>query len=155
MTTPQDLERQFTLVTATVRYDELRTRDAIAPPAGSTNEPDPPLEHGIPLSQGEALQMLALGEVIARKAAYGRQLAVRTARAVGASWSQIGQALGTTKQSAWEAHTRWIDDQADQHRHNGYQGWDADEVTAARALAGQLDDAPAAGPAGTTPPHSR
>ena len=40
------------------------------------------------------LELLALGEVIARKAAYGRQLAVRTARAAGASRSQIGLALG-------------------------------------------------------------
>jgi hypothetical protein len=144
MTTPQDLERQFTLVTATTRYDELRTRDAIAPVSDSTTEPEPPLGPGEPgqLSQGEALEMLALGEVITRKAGYGRQLAVRTARATGASWSQIGQALGTTKQSAWEAHARWIEDQAEQHRRSGYEGWDDEQVTAARALAGQIDDVP-------------
>jgi hypothetical protein len=144
MTTPQDLERQFTLVTATTRYDELRTRDAIAPASDSTTEPEPPLSPTEPgqLSQGEALEMLALGEVITRKAGYGRQLAVRTARATGASWSQIGQALGTTKQSAWEAHARWIEDQAEQHRRSGYEGWDDEQVTAARALAGQIDDVP-------------
>jgi hypothetical protein len=51
--------------------------------------------------------------VIARKAGYGRQLAVRSARAAGASWAQIGAALGTTKQSAWEAHARWLDAQDD------------------------------------------
>ena len=34
------------------------------------------------------LELLALGEVIARKAVYGRQLAVRTARAAGAFRSQ-------------------------------------------------------------------
>jgi hypothetical protein len=55
--------------------------------------------------------MLALGELIVRKAGYGRQLGVRSARAAGASWSQIGAALGTTKQSAWEAHTRWLGEQ--------------------------------------------
>jgi hypothetical protein len=144
MTTPQDLERQFTLVTATTRYDELRTRDAIAPASDSTTETEPPLGPGEPghLSQGEALEMLALGEVITRKAGYGRQLAVRTARVNGASWSQIGQALGTTKQSAWEAHARWIEDQAEQHRRSGYEGWDGEQVTAARALAGQIDDLP-------------
>ena len=49
---------------------------------------------------------------LARKAAYGRQLTVRSARSAGASWTQIGAALGTTKQSAWEAHSRWIDQQA-------------------------------------------
>jgi len=57
--------------------------------------------------------MLALGELIARKAGYGRQLGVRSARAAGASWSQIGGALGTTKQSAWESHNRWLDEQAE------------------------------------------
>jgi hypothetical protein len=65
-----------------------------------------------PLTRGEALELLALAEVIMRKAGYGRQLAVRTARATGASWSQIGAALGTSKQSAWETHLRWIEDQA-------------------------------------------
>jgi hypothetical protein len=55
--------------------------------------------------------MLALGEVIIRKAGYGRQLSVRTARAIGASWAQIGAALGTSKQSVWETHTRWLDEQ--------------------------------------------
>jgi hypothetical protein len=62
---------------------------------------------------------------------------VRSARWAGASWSQIGAALGTTKQAAWEAHNRWIDGQAEQHRRSGYQGLDADDVAAARALAGQ------------------
>ena len=99
MTTVDELEREFTLRTAVVRYDELRMRDAIGSP---------------PLTAEEALQMLALGEVIARKANYGRQLSVRSARSAGASWSQIGSALGTTKQSAWEAHARWIEDQAGQ-----------------------------------------
>jgi hypothetical protein len=85
----------------------------------------------------EALELLALSEVIARKASYGRQLTVRSARWAGASWSQIGAALGTTKQAAWEAHNRWIDGQAEQHRRSGYQGLGADDEAAARALAGQ------------------
>ena len=99
--TPDDLELQFTLRTAAVRYDELRTQDALAPPG----DPEPGL------TRQEALEMLALGEVLARKAGYGRQLGVRTARAAGASWTQIGTALGTTKQSAWEAHERWLAEQ--------------------------------------------
>jgi hypothetical protein len=77
--------------------------------------------------------------VLARKAGYGRQLAVRTARTAGASWSQIGAALGSSKQSAWEAHTRWIEDQAEQHRRSGYQGMDESEARAARTLAGGLE----------------
>lgn len=96
MTTADAMESENTLRTAIVRYDELRMRDALGSPA---------------LTAEEALQMLALGEAIARKAAYGRQLSVRSARAAGASWAQIGAALGTTKQSAWEAHSRWLEEQ--------------------------------------------
>jgi hypothetical protein len=115
MTTPDSVERQHTLSTAVARYDELRTRDTLASTAAEMIDEDPteqrhPTE-GAPLSKEEALELLALGEVIARKAGYGRQLTVRSARAAGASWSQIGDALGTTKQSAWEAHSRWIDQQ--------------------------------------------
>ena len=106
MTTPDDLERRFTLLTAAARYDQLRLRDALSPP-GDRDGPD-----AEQLTRGEALELLALAEVIMRKAGYGRQLAVRTARATGASWSQIGAALGTSKQSAWETHLRWIEEQA-------------------------------------------
>ena len=54
--------------------------------------------------------MLALGELIARKAGYGRQLGVRSARRAGASWTDIGRALGSSKQAAWETHNRWLDE---------------------------------------------
>jgi hypothetical protein len=144
MFTPESIERQFTLLTATARYDQLRTRDALAPAADETTEDEALHGRGesqtVPLSKDEALELLALGEVIARKAGYGRQLAVRTARATGASWSQIGAALGTSKQSAWETHARWIEDQAAQHRQSGYEGLDDDSAAAARALAGELDE---------------
>jgi hypothetical protein len=107
------LERQFTLATAVARYDQLRSRDTLAAAAADL-EPDAGSGSGVaPLSRDEALEMLALGVLIARKAAYGRQLGVRSARAAGASWSQIGAALGTTRQSAWEAHMRWIDEMAE------------------------------------------
>jgi hypothetical protein len=114
MTTPEDVERQHTLLTATARFDELRLRDTLTPgPADDAEGPDSaqPSADGAALTRQEALELLALGEVIARKAGYGRQLAVRSARAAGASWAQIGAALGTSKQSAWEAHARWLDAQ--------------------------------------------
>jgi len=82
----------------------------------------------------------ALSEVIARKAAYGRQLTVRSARAAGASWAQIGAALGTAKQSAWEAHNRWIDQQASQRSAYGQPSMDSQQAAAARALAGSPDN---------------
>jgi hypothetical protein len=116
MAIPDELERQHTLSTATTRYDELRMRDALA-----TMSPD---EHTVPLSRPESLELLALSEVVARKASYGRQAMVRSARAAGASWTQIGAALGTSKQAAWEAHNRWIEEQARQHDRTGYEGLD-------------------------------
>jgi len=142
MTTPASLEHQHTLATAVARYDELRMQDLLAPGVDDlpAEEPSGPG----PLSREEALELLALSEVIARKAAYGRQLTVRSARAAGASWTQIGAALGTTKQSAWEAHSRWIDQQASQRSAYGYQSMDTQQAAAARALAGNPDnEAPA------------
>ena len=138
MTTPASLEREHTLATAVARYDQLRMRDLLALgaedlPAGEQPEPGP-------LTRQEALELLALSEVIARKAAYGRQLTVRSARATGASWTQIGAALGTTKQSAWEAHSRWIGQQASQRSEYGHQSMDSQQAAAARALAGNSDD---------------
>jgi len=138
MTTPASLERQHTLATAVARYDELRMRDLLTPGAEDLPADERP-EPG-PLSQQEALELLALSEVIARKAAYGRQLTVRSARAAGASWTQIGAALGTTKQSAWEAHSRWIDQQACQRSAYGHQSMDSQQAAAARALAGNPDN---------------
>ncbi|MEU4537345.1 hypothetical protein AB0G15_21020 [Streptosporangium sp. NPDC023825] len=146
MYTPDSLEGDFTLLTAAARYDELRVRDALAPAAGDAtggehpDDPDDPADPEVPsLTRDEVLELLALGEVVARKAGYGRQLAVRSARAAGASWSQIGAALGTSKQAAWEAHGRWIDDQAEQHRRSGYEGMSERDAAAARALAGDPD----------------
>ena|SRR5947209_4608475 len=115
------LEKQFTLPAAVARFEDLRLRDSLAER---------------PLGRAEALELLALGEVIARKSGYGRQLTVRSARTAGASWADIGQALGTTRQSAWEAHRRWIDAQAAQHGEVGQIGFDEEETAAARALAG-------------------
>src|SRR5262245_47920912 len=103
---PDDLEREHTLATATTRYDELRMRDALASMAGEVDG------NTAPLSRDEALEMLALSEVVIRKAGYGRQSMVRSARSAGASWTQIGTALGSTKQAAWEAHNRWVEEQS-------------------------------------------
>ncbi|MFI6281020.1 hypothetical protein [Streptomyces sp. NPDC050988] len=131
MTTPQSIEPQYTLLTAVARLDVLRVRESLAG-AGSDEEA---------LDRGELLELLALSEVVARKAAYGRQLSVRAARRAGASWTQIGAALGTSKQAAWEAHNRWIDEQAAVHTHGrpGQLGFDEDDVAEARAIAGEPD----------------
>jgi hypothetical protein len=146
MPTPDSLEWEFTIATAVARFEELRYRSALAAGAAELAREGGPAEEGgpagePPLSREEALELLSLGELIARKAGYGRQLDIRWARAAGASWSQIGEALGTSKQSAWEAHTRWIDAQAEQHRRSGYEGLDEEQIAAARALAGGADEA--------------
>lgn len=60
------LDREHTLSTAVRRYEELRTRDSLA-------DPDVPAGPR-PLGRAEALELLALGEVITRKAGQGRQL---------------------------------------------------------------------------------
>ncbi len=119
-----DLERHHSLASAVIRFDELRSRDSLADPQDPTGP--------APLTRDEALELLALGEVIARRAGQGRQLTVRTARATGASWAQIGRALGATRQSAWEAHRRWIDSQV--HHPEGSGGLTEDEAAEARAL---------------------
>ena len=144
MATPGDLELQFTLLTAAARHDQLRAREALTWTADDQEDVDgiggpSPDPTATPLTRDEALELLALSEVIARKAGYGRQLTVRSARRAGASWSQIGAALGTSKQAAWEAHSRWIDGQEEQHRNSGYAGLSPDDVTTARALAGPPD----------------
>jgi hypothetical protein len=129
--TPDRLEREHTLATAVARLDALRARESFAV------TPDELVADGVlagpgvfrdTLSADEALELLALTEVVARKASYGRQLTVRSARAAGASWAQIGTALGTSRQAAWETHRRWLAATGDEP---------ADDT---------LDDAPGDGP---------
>jgi hypothetical protein len=143
MTTPDPAQTHPTLLSAAARFDELSLRDALA----SMAEEDAP-GTGHPLAREEALELLALGEAIARRAAYGRQLTIRSARAAGASWSQIGLALGISKQAAWEAHTQWIEDQAARYRLDGCSGMDTNTADAARTLADRpgADDENAPGP---------
>jgi hypothetical protein len=119
------LQRELTLTTAVARLEDLRVRAALADDAA-------------PMTRAETLELLALGEVVVRKAATGRQLDVRAARAAGASWADIGRALGATRQSAWEAHRRWIDGQEAQHGTVGELGFDPADAAAARALAGDV-----------------
>ncbi|WP_432496351.1 hypothetical protein [Kineococcus auxinigenes] len=127
-----DLEREHSLLTAAHRYDDLRLRHTLL---GSSVDDG----SDVHLPMHEALELLALGEVLTRKAAYGRQLAVRAARSAGASWSQIAQAGGVTKQSAWEAHNAWIQAQVDAHQARDHEGFTPEEEASARRLAGAPD----------------
>ena len=122
-----DIERSISLSAAVAQYEHLRARD-------SEVELIDDEDRG--LGRAETLELLALGEIIVRKAAYGRQLAVASARRAGASWAEIGEALGVSRQSAWEAHRRWIDEQAAQHDVRDYEGFNRAEAAHARLLAG-------------------
>jgi len=125
-----ELEQTLSLTVAVARLEELRQREALADPDGGAP----------PLSRAESLELLALQEVVARKAGYGRALTVRTARAAGASWADIGRATGMSRQAAWEAHQRWIDGQAGQRGRVGEIGFDEADVASERALAGGVAD---------------
>jgi hypothetical protein len=139
MTSPEDVERQHTLRTAVARYEELRAREVLADSADGTF---PEVAEAERLPAAEVLELLALSEVIARKAGYGQQLAVRTARAAGASWAAIARALGLSKQAAWEEHVRWIDAQAERSGQPGHEGLDPEEIAELRRRAGRPDDDP-------------
>ena len=118
VTSPEEVERQHTLRTAVARYEELRAREVLADGDSAVVAEN----ERLPVEQ--VLELLALSEVIARKAGYGQQLAVRTARAAGASWASIARALGVSKQAAWDDHTRWIDGQGEQSAQAGHEGLD-------------------------------
>jgi hypothetical protein len=126
---PSDLEPDLTLPAAAARLEQLRVRSALASPG----------EDGA-LDRDEALELLALGEVVARKAGYGRQLDVRAARQAGASWAQIGAALGVSRQAAWEAFTRWIAAQAALNEADALHGLTEQDLAEARAVAANPSD---------------
>ncbi len=48
--TPNDLERQFTLLTAAARHDQLRVREALAPP-----QPEPAMTREPPMTRPPAM----------------------------------------------------------------------------------------------------
>ena len=73
----------------------------------------------------ESLELLALGEVVARKAHDSRLVGIRAALRGGASWEQISAALDVDPSEAWDAFHASISRQLD-----------ADAAAAARALAG-------------------
>lgn len=102
------MEASLTLRTATARLDELRWREALAGAAGVEDAEDL-VGLGPQLTRHEALELLALGEVVARKARSGRQTTVRAALTAGASWAQVAQALGTGEEQVRAEHGRWLE----------------------------------------------
>ena len=104
-TNPEVLESEFSLLTAVTRLDFLSRRDNIV-----VDQPNDSADHDddwtrikdvtTTLDVDEALELLALGEVVARKAHEHRQLGIRAALRGGADWSQIGRALGVSPRAA-------------------------------------------------------
>ena len=115
--TPDDLEAEFSLPTAATRADFLSRRDgdaaslntvADAPAAVDGDDWQALRAVGTSLDVHEALELLALGEVIARKAHDSRLVGIRAALRNGASWAQIAAALGVTQEQAWDGFAESI-----------------------------------------------
>jgi hypothetical protein len=141
-TTPEVLENEFSLLTAVTRLDFLSRRDNVVvdAPNDSADDDDDWMrikDVTTTLDVEEALELLALGEVVARKAHEHRQLGIRAALRGGADWRQISRAMSISPRAAWELHTRWLDGQARAQAAGSVDALDAESVAAARSLAGR------------------
>jgi hypothetical protein len=119
--TPETLESEFTLTTAATRLDFLSRRDSGGSALNTVHLDDEDHWNAMKgaetsLDTYEALELLALGEVIARKAHASQLIGMRAALRGGASWEQIAEALGVTPAAAYDAFnesvTRQLDDDA-------------------------------------------
>lgn len=128
--TPEALAAEFSLATAATRLDFLSRRDNGDTTLNTVRDDD---DHWAALKDTdtqldvhEALELLALGEVVARKAHDSQLVGIRAALRGGAGWEQIAQALGVIPQQAWDTFLGSVDHQLD----------DDAAATAARELAG-------------------
>ena len=127
--TPDVLEPEFSLTTAATRLDFLSRRDNGDTALNTVRDEaeDSWLSltaAGTSLDVHESLELLALGEVVARKAHDSRVVGIRAALRGGATWEQIAAALDVSPREAWESF------------HDALAHLDADAATAARELAG-------------------
>ena len=128
--TPGTLESEFSLTTAATRLDFLSRRDHGDTALNTVRDDDGDDWDSIraattSLDVDEALELLALGEVVARKAHGSRLVGVRAALRGGATWEQIAAALDVSPREAWDAYQASVSAQLDD-----------DAATAARELAG-------------------
>jgi hypothetical protein len=127
--TPSALEREFSLTTAATRLDFLSRRDSGETTLNTVAADDDwsaLRDSGTSLDVHEALELLALGEVIARKAHSSQLVGLRAALRCGAGWEQIAAALECTPAQAWDTYAALLEE----------EGLGADDVTSARELAG-------------------
>ncbi|MET0764171.1 MAG: hypothetical protein ABWY29_04850 [Blastococcus sp.] len=127
--TPDVLEAEFSLTTAATRLDFLSRRDNGDTTLNTVRDED---DHWgairaaeVSLDVQESLELLALGEVVARKAHDSQLIGIRAALRGGATWDEIAAALDVTPQAAWDSFQESIDRQLE-----------ADAATAAKELAG-------------------
>jgi hypothetical protein len=114
--TPEALEDEFSLTTAATRLDFLSRRDDGGATLNTVEDADPDdwasiRNMGTSLDVHEALELLALGELIARLAHGSRLVGIRAALRGGAGWDEIAAALGITPQQAWDDYTRAVDEE--------------------------------------------
>jgi hypothetical protein len=129
--TPETLETEFSLPTAATRLDFLSRRDNGSTELNTVRDTDEDdwasslKDIDTSLDTYEALELLALGEVVARKAHDSQLIGIRAALRGGAGWDQIGTALGMTADEAYDAFQAAIARQLD-----------SDAAERARELAG-------------------
>lgn len=120
--TPEVLEAEFSLPTAATRLDFLSRRDNGDTTLNTVRDDDDENHWAslrateTQLDVHESLELLALGEVVARKAHDSRLVGIRAALRGGADWEQIAGALGVSPQQAWDTFldsvARQLDDDA-------------------------------------------
>ena len=108
--TPEALEEEFSLPTAATRLDFLSRRDngdtTLNTVRDEADDEWADLRNSAEtqLDVHESLELLALGEVVARKAHDSRLIGIRAALRGGATWDEVGSALGVTPQQAWDTY---------------------------------------------------
>jgi hypothetical protein len=106
--TPEALAEEFNLTTAATRLDFLRRRDNGDTALNTVADLDQDdwsaalKASDTQLDVAESLELLALGEVVSRKAHDSRLIGIRAALRGGASWEDVAAALGVTPPSAWD-----------------------------------------------------
>ena len=133
--TPEALEQEFSLTTAVTRLDFLSRRDSGATTLNTVQDVDADdwtsfKDATTSLDVPESLELLALGEVVARKARDSQLTGFRAALRGGASWEQIAAALDVPPEEAWTRYHQLIE------RQERVRALDADAAEAARELAG-------------------
>ena len=133
--TPEALEQEFSLTTAVTRLDFLSRRDSGATTLNTVQDVDTDdwtsfKAATTSLDVPESLELLALTEVVARKARESQLTGFRAALRGGASWEQIAAALDVRPEEAWTRYHQLIE------RQERSRVLDADAAEAARELAG-------------------